>query len=146
MKEDDLVSIARTWLRESAETVDGDSIERRLRRLIESDDPNLRDYYWNVGSLAICALAHRWMGLGGAEVNECDVTLLARGLVEIFTKNQELTHRVASLNAAVRRLANDTPYPDEIEGWMQQRAAMIAEVGTLRARCDELERLVKRDE
>ena len=146
MKEDNLISIAQVWLAAATTATDGDSIERRLSRLVESDYSNDRDHYWNVGSLAICALAHRWMFLGGAEVNECDMTMLARGLIEIFSRSQDLTHRVASLNAAVRRLANDVPYPEEIEEWTKQRASMIAEVGTLRARCAELERLVKRDE
>jgi len=49
------------------------------------------------------------------------------------TRQQELLQTIV-------RLTNETPFPDEIRGWEAQRAAMVAEVGSLRAMVAELER------
>lgn len=40
----------------------------------------------------------------------------------------------------IRRLSQETPLLSEAEGWTSQRAALVAEVGTLKARVAELER------
>lgn len=48
--------------------------------------------------------------------------------------------RQQELLATIVRLTNETPFPDEVKGWESQRSAMVAEVGTLRARVAELER------
>lgn len=40
----------------------------------------------------------------------------------------------------IRRLSQETPLASEAEGWTSQRAALVAEVGTLKARVAELER------
>ena len=50
----------------------------------------------------------------------------------------ELETRRDELLALTVRLANVVPFPDEVHGWTTQRAAMITEVGTLRARAAEL--------
>lgn len=49
-----------------------------------------------------------------------------------------LETRRDELRALTVRLTNEVPFPNEIQGWTAQRAAMIAEVGTLRARVSEL--------
>lgn len=50
----------------------------------------------------------------------------------LLTRQQELLGLVA-------KLSRETPYADEVKGWEDQRRAMIAEIGTLRARVAELE-------
>ncbi len=45
----------------------------------------------------------------------------------------------AALELAAR-ISQETPLPDEMAGWTDQRAKMIATIGTLRARIDELTR------
>lgn len=60
------------------------------------------------------------------------------------TRIAELEVRRDELLALTVRLTNEVPFPDEVRGWTAQRAAMIAEVGTLRARNAELESDVQR--
>lgn len=57
---------------------------------------------------------------------------------------QALLDEIARLNtrqdellATIARIANETPFPDEIAGWEAQRAAMVAEIGTLRSQLRE---------
>jgi hypothetical protein len=40
----------------------------------------------------------------------------------------------------IARLTQETPFPAELEGWTDQRAALIAEVGTLKAEVGEMRR------
>jgi predicted nuclease with TOPRIM domain len=68
-------------------------------------------------------------------------------LEEVQTENDELRARVTKLEqrqqellATIVRVTNETPFPDEIKGWQDQRAKMIAEVGSFKSRCAELER------
>jgi hypothetical protein len=56
-------------------------------------------------------------------------TLVPRLLAEI----DRLRARQQELLATIVRVTNETPYPDEVRGWESQRAAMVAEIGTLRA-------------
>ena len=49
-----------------------------------------------------------------------------------------LETRQQELLATIVRITNETPYPDEINGWTDQRAKLVAEIGTLRARVAEL--------
>ncbi len=92
------------------------------------------------------------------EQSKTDRALLARSVVETkalleanagyrealdgsrakYTQAQE---RIAALEArqqellqTIARVSQATPFPDEVAGWEGQRAAMIAEVGTLRSR------------
>jgi len=51
-----------------------------------------------------------------------------------------LTARRDELLVLVARISQSTPLPDELAGWESQRAALVAEVGTLRAANAELER------
>lgn len=59
---------------------------------------------------------------------------------------QPLIEQLQSALAEIDRLAlsvkltNETPFASEIEGWKSERAAMIAEVGTLRSEVAELRR------
>lgn len=53
---------------------------------------------------------------------------------------ERLTARNAELLAAMVRLTNELPYSDEFEGWESQRAAMLVEIGTLRAELRERDR------
>lgn len=51
-----------------------------------------------------------------------------------------LTARRDALLRLVANISQSTPLPDELQGWEGQRAALLAEVGTLRSRVAELER------
>jgi len=71
----------------------------------------------------------------------------ARALVLLIPRLRTAESKVAALETrqqellqTIVRLTNETPFPDEIKGWEAQRAAMVAEVGSLRARIAELER------
>ena len=78
---------------------------------------------------------------------------LAHTLLLFLEKGLEAERRVADLTAAVDvrearihqllrdfvRLTQEQPFPEELREWPAQRAALIAEVGTLRARLAELE-------
>lgn len=54
---------------------------------------------------------------------------------------QEIEDRITQVNnlenrqqehlKLISRLTNETPYPDEIKGWQDQRAKLIARIGTL---------------
>jgi hypothetical protein len=45
--------------------------------------------------------------------------------------------RIQELLALAVKVTNETPYPEELQGWESQRRAMIAEIGTLRGdRCN----------
>lgn len=55
-------------------------------------------------------------------------------------ENRRLEIRINDLLTAFVRLTQETPFPDEMKDWQATRAAMTAEVGTLRARVAELER------
>lgn len=50
-----------------------------------------------------------------------------------------LETRRNELLALVASISQSTPLPDEAANWTSERAAMIAEIGTLRARVRELE-------
>lgn len=71
----------------------------------------------------------------------------ARALVLLIPRLRAAEFRVTALETrqqellqTIVRVTNETPFPDEIKGWEAQRAAMVAEVGSLRARVTELER------
>lgn len=51
----------------------------------------------------------------------------------------ELEQRQQGHLALIVKLTNETLFADEIAGWKEQRAKMIAEIGTLKARIAELE-------
>lgn len=55
-------------------------------------------------------------------------------------ENAALLVRRDELLALVARLSQTTPLASEIEGWEAQRSALIAEVGSLRAKLAEAER------
>jgi len=52
------------------------------------------------------------------------------------TERGDLIQRRDALLATIVRVTNETPFADEVQGWTAQRAAMIAEVGTLKAERD----------
>ena len=58
---------------------------------------------------------------------------------EQFNKREALEARVQELLATIVKVTNETPYPDEIRGALEQRGTLLAEVGTLKARVAELE-------
>lgn len=64
-----------------------------------------------------------------------DANLLASHVMQLLAEVERLTTRQAELLATIVRLTNETPFPDEVKGWTAQRAAMVAEIGTLRAMC-----------
>ncbi len=57
---------------------------------------------------------------------------------ELLDEVERLEARIQELLALTVRLTNEVPFPDEVRGWLAQRAAMIAEIGTLKARIVEL--------
>lgn len=72
----------------------------------------------------------------------CDET--DRG--EILAKLKAATERAAhfekrneELRATLVRVTQENPFPEELRGWHDQRAKLIAEIGTLKARVVELE-------
>ena len=54
----------------------------------------------------------------------------AAGLLLQVSGKQE---RIDELLALVAKLSRETPYADEVKGWTEQRAKMVAEIGTLKA-------------
>lgn len=48
--------------------------------------------------------------------------------------------RVDELLRTCVQLTNETPFPDEIKGWQEQRAKLVAEVGSLKATVAERDR------
>jgi chromosome segregation ATPase len=44
---------------------------------------------------------------------------------------ERMQSRQQELLATIVRLTNETPFPDEIKGWQDQRAKMVARIGTL---------------
>lgn len=55
-------------------------------------------------------------------------------------RSQTMASRIAALEArqqellaTIVRVTNETPFPDEVKGWTEQRAKMVAEIGTLRS-------------
>jgi len=59
-----------------------------------------------------------------------ELRLLATDLIR---ERDALIVRRDELLATIVRVTNGTPFPDAIKGWEGQRAAMIAEIGTLKA-------------
>lgn len=59
------------------------------------------------------------------------------------TKAEALETRVSELLALVAKISQETPLPDEVAQALTQRGAMLAEIGTLRARVAELEAKVR---
>jgi hypothetical protein len=51
----------------------------------------------------------------------------------VVAEVDRLKVRQQELLATIARLTNEIPYPEEIRGWFEQRAQMIAEIGTLRS-------------
>jgi hypothetical protein len=69
-------------------------------------------------------------------VSEEDAAFIveARSAVpELLDEIDRLEARQQELLATIVRLTNETPYPEEIKGWVEQRAKLIAEIGTLKA-------------
>lgn len=59
-------------------------------------------------------------------------------VLQLAAQVEALETRRDELLAAIRRLTVELPYPDEIQGWTEQRAKLIAEIGTLRAQVMQL--------
>ncbi len=64
-------------------------------------------------------------------------------LDELVAEVGRLGQRMTEMHVAMVRITNETPFADEIKGWTDQRAAMVAEIGTLRARVVEFERMTE---
>lgn len=58
---------------------------------------------------------------------------LSRHVLAQDAEIERLKARQQELLATIVRVTNETPFPDEMKGWESQRAALLAEVGTLRA-------------
>ena len=64
---------------------------------------------------------------------------LSRAVIVLVDQALERETRIQQLLRDYVRLTNEQPFPEELRDWPAQRAALIAEVGTLRARLAELE-------
>lgn len=61
---------------------------------------------------------------------------------EARAERDALVIRRDELLATIVRVTNETPFPDEMKGWTEQRAKLVAEVGTLKAASAERDRLL----
>lgn len=73
------------------------------------------------------------------EVLELRLDTALDDLQEARATEQALRVRQQELLQAIVKLTNELPYPDEVKVWTEQRAKLIAEIGTLRSRVAELE-------
>jgi DNA repair exonuclease SbcCD ATPase subunit len=62
-----------------------------------------------------------------------DFQATADRAVELQVRIGELESRQQELLELVAKLSRETPYADEVKGWTDQRAKMVAEIGTLKA-------------
>jgi len=73
-----------------------------------------------------------------AELRELAATCGAIA-AESIIENDRLIVRQQELLRAIAKMAQELPFPDEVRNWGEQRAKLIAEIGTLKARVAELE-------
>jgi hypothetical protein len=100
--------------------------EERLKRL--------EQVYQNIAPVDRYDFERDGWGVGSAECLE----LLIESVPALVAEVRALRIRRDELLATVARVSRETPYPDELKGWEAQRRAMVAEVGTLRARVADL--------
>lgn len=50
--------------------------------------------------------------------------------------------RIDELLRAMVRITNETPFPDEVKNWTEQRAKLVAEIGSLKAALAERDRRI----
>ena len=75
-----------------------------------------------------------------AGMPKADAVDIVERIVEPYAaKVAALETRQQELLQMIVRVTNETPFPDEIKGWTEQRAKLVAEIGTLRARVAEFE-------
>lgn len=83
------------------------------------------------------ATAQRWIDTDGDMYDDdgkVSAVLEALPLLVTAVKERnQLRGRQQELLAAIAKISQTTPFPEELIGWEAQRAAMIAEIGTLRA-------------
>ena len=66
----------------------------------------------------------------------------SHAMADVLTLTAEvrrLRERQQANLATIVKLAQTTPFPEEVENALKQRGKLLAEVGSLRARCGELE-------
>lgn len=68
-----------------------------------------------------------------------DINLMRKSMHAMADQLEAARARVAELLQSMVKLTNELPYPDEVMGWIEQRAKLVAECGTLRARVAEVE-------
>lgn len=74
------------------------------------------------------------------------VQMFAKAVPTLLDKSAKLEIRRDELLAAIARISQTEPLPDEVKNALDRQGALVAEVGTLRARCAEVERkLADRD-
>lgn len=79
-------------------------------------------------------------GIGPCDTADANLSRIERKLSEQHIEIERLTARQQELLATIVRLTNEVPFPDEVKGWTATRAAMVAEIGTLRSQVDDLTR------
>jgi hypothetical protein len=82
-------------------------------------------------NLAVWRQAHQQVDDGSIEQIHPVLLEARRALLLSVIEIEQLRTRQAELLATIVRVTNENP--DEIKGWEAQRAAMIAEIGTLKA-------------
>lgn len=124
---DDVTGYAVACVSERSQEANRELAESRLRALAM-----LRDTPDEVAD-RLTSLSSRLIAASKA----CDAL---EDLNEIATRRiTELEQRHQEHLKLIVKLTNETPFVDEIEGWKSQRASMIAEIGTLKARIAELD-------
>lgn len=70
---------------------------------------------------------------------------LLESLTAERSENERLRGRQKELLALIAKLTRETPYPAELDECRSARSALIAEVGTLRAKVSEFEDVLAAD-
>lgn len=73
------------------------------------------------------------VGVEGEQVQERRLSIAQTYLDTWKNEVERLRVRQQELLATIVRLTNETPFPEELQGWESQRAAMLVEIGTLRS-------------
>ena len=131
----ELADAATQW-QASTDCTDGHLVADNLAADILGCVPALLDEVERLRAELGHATAHDGDWLSKTSRAMCETILGERDALRIEV--ERLRARQDELLAAMVRITNETPYPDEINGWTEQRAKLIAEVGTLRAEVADL--------
>lgn len=89
-----------------------------------------RDGQYDMGE---AYLASWFEAIDLANARDAALEACATRIAELLAEVAALTERRDALLALIASISQSTPLPSELEGWEGQRAALVAEIGTLRA-------------